>query len=532
MVIASPLTTEAEPVLQRIEVASTLQIPNFHIIGLPAPEVAEARERVRAAIMASDLEFPKRRVVVNLSPASIRKRGTGSDLAIALAILIASQKPELVGNDEATPQPISVATGELGLDGSVRSVGALMRTLYASWRSGAARLLIPAHDIAQTRGYLQLLKLSGSLEGPPPEIHPIKTLKEAWELIKDPSLRPVSSSDNKNNEMVPSLDLYPKSYENVSDQSDQLLPLPIELERTICLAAAGQHHILMLGARGTGKSHAVEWLIRLQPPSEASVRVHHLLIQELSHQNFGSPLPIRRVSSRVRADTLVGGMSAAYLRAGEFSLAHGGVLIADELPEWSRDSREVFREPLERGKITLTRSQGSVELPANFTLVANGNLCPCGGWPTEYFQTKPAYAPPCCCKSGDVRKYLSRLSGPILDRIDMVLLVTKAKKYSQSSLVSLRGKVFQANELARTLWGKPGGALHATELENLLKLKPRFKEYLDQSATLSSRSRHKILRMALTIAIWNYLEGLSPTPEPGFEHFSEALFHRPEVLNL
>lgn len=525
MPIASPLTTEAEPILQRIEVASSMQIPNFHIIGLPAPEVAEARERVRAAMSASGWDFPKRRIVVNLSPASIRKHGTSSDLAIALAVLSRSQEESHTTHAEV------VASGELGLDGQIKPVGSLMRTLYASWREGAERIILSQAEASKAYSYLELLKNSALFKTRPPVIIPTATLKEAWDVLQG------STPLNKISEVPLPWELFPPASYH---PKDELLPLPKSLERTLCLAASGQHHILMLGPRGTGKSHAVEWLIQLQPPTEAAIQVHHILIQELAEPSQNHPqaisllqrTPVRRISSRVRAETLIGGISSSAFRAGEFSLAHGGMLVADELPEWSRDSREAFREPLERGRITITRSHGAAELPAAFNLVANGNLCPCGGWPVEYFESRPPLAPPCTCKSEEIRKYLARLSGPLLDRIDMVLLVARGQTPSKTSLNTLRSKIFQANELAKVLWGKPAGALEAFELETLLKSRPSWEDWLGQGTALSARSRHKVLRIALTLGIWNYLEGSHPRPEPAQQHFAEALFLRPEFLNL
>lgn len=328
MFIGAPLTSETIPVLQRIEVASSFQIPNFHIIGLPGPEVAEARERVRAAIEASGFQFPKRRVVLNLSPASIRKRGTGLDLAMALAILISA-------SDETISAEDIIAWGELGLDGSIKPAGQLMRTLYATWKAGVPRIFISTAEQILAKRYLELLGESGEVTGPPPRLIAVSNLSQAWSCVFSHS-----SSENSCAEWVN----FPR---NQMGPRSQLLSLPPSLERLLGVAACGSHHLLLLGPHGTGKSHAMDWLIALQPPASAQCRVHHLLIQELGGSNelsIEDIVPIRRVSSQVRPAALLGGIVSSVLRPGEFSLSHGGLLVADEFSRVAkRQSRSLSR---------------------------------------------------------------------------------------------------------------------------------------------------------------------------------------------
>ncbi|MBI2711944.1 MAG: ATP-binding protein, partial [Bdellovibrio sp.] len=212
----------------------------------------------------------------------------------------------------------------------------------------------------------------------------------------------------------------------------------------IACAVAGFHHVLLLGPKGVGKSHALEWGVALQPQMLPCDRLFHQLIEELGSpgprgENRDSWTEIRRVGAQTRVQALTGGVTGLGIFPGEFSLAHGGLLLADELPEWSRDSREVLREPLERGWVTVNRVKGTFEFPAKFQLLANGNLCPCGGVPTQ-FPKGSLHAlrdlQRCRCRPAVRDAYISRLSGPIIDRIDITLLVCDLPKTSREVLPS------------------------------------------------------------------------------------------------
>jgi magnesium chelatase family protein len=533
MRIASPLTTEPHPVLQWIEVASSLQIPSFHIIGLASLEVSEARERVRAAIESSGFDFPRRRVVINLSPASIRKRGTGSDLAIALSVLgtTASEKDapcRYVGG--------IVASGELGLDGRVKPVGKVMRTLHAAWEAEAQVIFLSPEDFREAQGLLPLLGRAGIFSSRPPELVAVSDLGQAWEVLcgkRDPQ----TQAD---------LESLSASWATPSEEDTvDLLPLSSEIEKWILIAAAGLHHLLLLGPRGAGKSHAFEWLIRLQPRASAENQVKQLLIRELSgSENLSITLapPVRRVGTQVRAQALCGGAVGGTLRPGEFSLAHGGILIADELPEWPRDSREALREPLERGKVCLTRSSASAELPAQFVLAANGNLCPCGGWPRllrKSFNVRPGSFR-CICKDAEVSAYLKRLSGPVLDRIDIIQLVGPGtfpppEKSASRNFEALRGRTRNSQEIARQLWGTPPGLLSSSDIERILHENPGWREILSRRSDLGMRSRHKLFRVALSLAIYEAVKKGCANPgeaTPSAAHFEQAFYLRPEGIGL
>jgi magnesium chelatase family protein len=531
MQISAPLNSEPVPCLQQIEVATFFQLPSFQIIGLPGQEVAEARERVRAAIEASGLEFPRRRVVLNLSPASIRKRGTGLDLSMALAVLAIGNSKELALG----------AWGELGLDGTIKPVGQLTRALYASWKGHLKFLLLSWEECPVALQILDTIRESGELQGEPPVLVPVRTLLEAWKKVEGgvSTLLATQASFLVNQDCVKILKV--GTSKKLENQTDLLLPLSASLERIVGVAISGRHHTLLLGPKGTGKSHAIEWFIALKPPLSSKERLRQDLIIDLENYKGRSHIEtqaetearsVRRVSSQVRPGTLIGSATSTMIRPGAFSLAHGGLLIADEFPEWHRDSREALREPLERQKVTLSRAQGSIELPAQFQMAATGNLCPCGGWPSQlpfpYDWVGDKQSLKCKCSDTARKAYISRLSGPILDRIDLVALVSHAPKMGRiknqgiSQLDILKQKVFDLKNKFVKVLGKPPGDLSGAETEELLQKSSRAESFLKVTQCSSLRSRHKIVRLAYSFAFWDGLE------EPLAAHFLEAACYRAE----
>ena len=516
MKIAAPLNHDPKPCLQWIEVATSFQIPSFHIIGLPSPEVSEARERIRAAIDASHLDFPKRRVVINLSPASVKKRGTGIDLAMALSILM--------GADPERPCPYEkvVAWGELGLDGSLKSAGQISRALYAAWEAEVDLLIIPLSEFPSINQSLELFKKAKAFQTNPPQILAAKSLTEAWGMLSGLQAH------------VPAVFALEISEKPAVRFSPPLLALPKLLERSLGISVSGKHHFLMLGSKGSGKSHAMEWLIEMQTPGDAQSLVTHSLFRELGTLESKNPSPIfRRVGMHARPNALIGSTVGDSVKPGEFTLAHGGILIADELPEWARDSREALREPLESGRITLNRVQKTLTLPAKFTLIANGNICPCGGWPTSLggIEADLQIADRCKCTPMIRKQYLQRLSGPLLDRIDLLVLAgphlnEEPSEAHPESISCLREQIDKSLNQALSLYGAPAGWLTPNELEDFLKRFPKTKLTLDSFKLSSLRSRHKLLRIALSLAIWDGQE------IPREAHFMEGYLYRPERFNL
>ena len=505
------------PRLLQMEVTSTLQLPSFHIIGLPSPEVAEAKDRVRSAILASGLKFPKRRVLLNLSPASIRKQGTGLDLAMALSVLSASLK---------TQPPKIMAWGELGLNGSVKPCGQLTRVLYACWKAQIKTLLLSSLEFEDGVKRLKLLKEGHPSLGNSIQLIPVENLAEAWEAFRQPENQVEIIRKNS------SYAVNSEAKQNFTQKSHSLLlPLRPSLERILGVSAAGNHHIFLVGPRGTGKSHALDWLIELQPEMNSEQRVTQSLLQEINTPfELNEKLPVRRIGIQTRPTALTGTITNFGIKPGEFSMAHGGLLIADELPEWDRDAREALREPLERGTVTLTRSRMSVEFPAKFLLAASGNFCPCGGWPPE-IQSFPSSLgndgdnPACVCVPHRRRDYMNKISGPLLDRIDIAVQLTQSAAtdkpiVSKMRFDALKTKVAQTRMILVERWGKPAGRLLPTDLEELLSTHPKWTQWLDSFPDCTLRGRHKLLRVALTFAAWDQ------AAEVSVQHFKEAALYR------
>jgi magnesium chelatase family protein len=515
MRIHAPLTTEPYPGLQRIEVASSFSIPSFHLIGLAGPEVAEARERVRAAIQAADFEFPRRRVVVNLSPASLRKRGTGADLAIALGVLSSIRKLTSEPPQENLEGPRSVvAWGELGLDGRIKAAGQLTRGLWAAWEAGSELMIVSTEEAESATQTIELLRQSGEFATAPPRLVGVSHLKEAWI-----SLNTRSKGQD-----------FPSSRTGATSETSPIVAietlLPAQLARLVGVAASGRHHLLLLGPRGSGKSHALDWLLALQPHQSARILIQQRLIEELAGTSTlkDHPKNYRRVGSQCRPAALLGGCSHSAIRPGEFSLAHGGVLIADELPEWPRDSREALREPLERQRVTITRAEGALELPADFVLAATGNFCGCGGWPSHLGLPSGISPPLCRCACSDRKRYLGRLSGPLLDRIDLCGIVTPEARLLRgrsANLHALQEKAQKARTSALHRWGGLAGELAAENLELLLRENALWRAWIDENCS-SLRSRHQILRIALSLCAWDGADA------PRGADFLEAQLYRPE----
>ncbi len=458
--IAAPLNTDVFPALQEIEVSSRFQIPSFQIVGLADREVGEARERIRAAIESSGREFPRKRILVNLSPANVRKSGTGLDLPMAIAILC-----------DGESLPFICAWGELGLDGRLKSSGQTLRALYAAWKHGANWLVLPTCDRADLAEAWALLEESSPSDGQvqPPRLCLLSNLSD-W--VGKESLE-------KFEHMVSRAATAPRSSTSAS------LPLGPQLARSIVIAASGEHSVYLVGARGAGKSTAIDMLARIRPRANAQERLTRALLQDLAGvKRQEGPI---RVSQNVRPAALIGRVRGSEIRPGQFSLAHGGILVADELPEWSRDSLEILREPLERGQISLTRAEGSAELPSRFLLAATGNLCPCGG-------------ARCRCPPSIRERYARRISGPLLDRIDLAVFVRAELGAPETPVTFLEEQVARTRESLLRSWGSTPGSWRAEAVEAILQERPTLQNSPLLQQAVSLRSRHKLLRVAATLA--------------------------------
>lgn len=495
--------SDSTPELLTVEYSARFQIPGFQILGLPAPEIQEARERIASAFQNEGFEFPKKKITVNLAPASVRKSGTGHDLAIAVKIL-----SETV--DAAWPE-CALAWGELSLDGTIRSAGKIAHLIELlcerPFEKLEALILLNSFDFQELQRLLEWRKSAGM---PNPE---------GLRVLRVPRLREIPSllASGENHILLPPL----LPLISPPALKESLLPLSEFQERMVKLASIGRHHSLIMGPKGVGKSASFDWFRTLAEAPNPFQSWERALFQETRNERAIFETPVRQVHSQVKPSHLMGTYATNGFRAGELSLAHGGILFADEFPEWPRDSKECLREPLETEKIILTRVKGTVEMKCDVQIVASGNLCPCGGFPsllkTYGYQSKLK----CRCNDGEVRNYLNRISGPILDRIDLVAVFGDAEKpdfEQKRPWAQIHEEVKKARDLAVNLFKKLPSKLPPATLESLLPKRRTIETLLREIGSL--RSRHKVIRVACSIQA---LEGCEELRE---EHLIESRSYR------
>ena len=472
-----------------VEVHLANGLPAFALVGLPDVEVREARDRVRAALQTSQFEFPQRRITVNLAPADLPKEGGLFDLAIALGILAAS------GQIPADALAQYEFSGELSLSGELRPVRGGLALARQAAESGRT-LILPAANAAEAA------LVNGVTILPAPNL-----LAVVAHLCRHTLLEPYTGAP-----LAP-----PPSYPDLADVKGQ-----VQARRALEVAASGQHSLLFYGPPGTGKSMLAQRLPGLLPPLNDAEALETAAI----HSVEGSFRPERWRQRPIRAPhhsastaALVGGGSTP--RPGEISLAHNGVLFLDELPEFDRRVLEALREPLESGHITISRAARRAEFPARFQLVAAMNPCPCG------FHGHPDGR--CRCTPEQIARYRGKLSGPLLDRIDLLLEVPMlpvadlqtAPSGEASAPVRERVARCRAIQLARQ--GKPNASLAGAEIEAWCQPDAAGGKLLQSAIErlgLSARGYHRILKVARTIA------DMSEAPAVGAAHLAEAIQSR------
>lgn len=453
----------------RVEVHISNGLPALTIVGMPETAVKESKDRVIAAIINSGFEFPNRKITINLSPADLPKEGGRYDLPIALGILEAS------GQIEKDPKRYEFV-GEVALTGELRPISGLLPTAIQVMKSKGT-LIVP-EDGAEEIGFLHYDYFLMA-----------RTLREVVDFI-DGKLSLVKP---------PEITIQnPEEHRDFAEVKGQFFA-----KRALEIAAAGGHNLLLIGPPGTGKTMLASRFITIMPSMTRDEAIESAMIASISRQGFRAEQfgirPYRTPHHTASSVALVGG--GTYPKPGEISLAHHGVLFLDELPEFNRSVLEVLREPLESGKIHVSRAMQQVEFPAKFQLLSAMNPCPCG-----YFGD-PVHE--CSCSDYAIARYRGRVSGPMLDRIDLHVEVprisTEELQSTQAgeSSTTIRTRVDHARELQMQRRSKMNADLSVNEIEEdcaLGEAESKLLEMAQKRLNFSPRSYHRILRVARTIA--------------------------------
>jgi magnesium chelatase family protein len=485
-----------------VEVDYTQGMPGMTVVGLPDAAVQESRERVQAAVRNAGVPFPRKRLVVNLAPASVRKEGPAYDLPIALGVLIYTGMlpPEAAEG--------MLVVGELSLDGTVRHARGVLPMAATARQAGFKRIVVPEADAVEAALIPDL------------EVLPVSSLSQLYNHLT--GRKPITPQPKSEITYVPPV--APTDFGEIKGQE--------HVKRAMEVAAAGGHNVLMIGPPGAGKTLLARALPGILPAMSIDEALDVTRIYSVADQLPPEiPLirqrPFRSPHHTISHAGLVGGGN--WPHPGEISLAHRGVLFLDELPEFGMRVLEVLRQPIEDKVVTISRAQGSLTFPASFQLVAAMNPCPCGyyGDPVK----------PCTCSSMVVTKYQKRISGPLLDRIDIHVEVPRVEyeKLSSARLgessATVRERVEAARSRQRVRFASADGItcnadMRPAEVRKFCVLDETGQSLMRTAMNqlqLSARAYHRVLKLARTIADLAGSESIAPS------HLAEALQYRPRL---